>query len=91
MCGYKGMHTSPLSKVGYKVQLISFNRGLWPDHSDISFPSNTSLAKALYKLLNHQELVWFDISLATTESIVRRAEKIPILLSYLTLIIKGRT
>lgn len=46
----------------------------------------TSFAKALTKLLNHQELVWFDISLATTESIVRRAEKIAILLSDLTLI-----
>lgn len=46
----------------------------------------TSFAKALTKLLNHQELVWFDISLATTESIVRRAEKIAILLSDLALI-----
>lgn len=46
----------------------------------------TSFAKALTNLLNHQELVWFDISLATTESIVRRAEKIAILLSDLTLI-----
>ena len=46
----------------------------------------TSFAKGLTNLLNHQELVWFDISLATTESIVRRAEKIAILLSDLTLI-----
>jgi len=40
----------------------------------------------LKPLLNHLELVWFDISLATTESIVRRAEKIAILLSDLVLI-----
>jgi hypothetical protein len=40
----------------------------------------------LKPLLNPLELVWFDISLATTESIVRRAEKIAILLSDLVLI-----